>query len=1233
MSLLHTLKKDWWVLLLTLVLSLIPLLWFKGDSLITGTDVDFSPYPQERFFQRLYTWYPRILAGMDRSNNTASLPYIGTSALLSFLGLDILTVEKLTFVIWFSMTGLAMYFLISVILHKEEGSWAQVAKFSAVLLYMVNYYNVFLWVRLQLALAALVFFPVFFGLLIGVTQKGFSLAKSLFVLALVSFVCGPMGIQPPLLFAMFLSFGLYTLIYSFYQIKRKEYKEAFNSFLYLTSFVLVFFLSSGYWTLTLVRFIFSSGYSDASYGADVYAIEGLLVWTSSVTSFLNVFRLFGDAPWYSGWAGQSYSPEFIPYTRNFILVLLSFILPIIVFIPLTVSRHKKKFLVAFFSFLILLGLFLSKGTHSPFGSVFSWLIKNFPLFWIHRAPWQKFSIIVVLGYSVLGGLSAGLGYTWLKKKLNLEDKCKYFHFIYIFVVGLFILNFNYVFVLGKMFPSKEGDVGYHQKNDFGFHHKFPSYIEESRALINSQKDSFKIFLLPEDKTAIYDWGYGGSTDVVNVALTKTALSSQYGEGFSPPQSIEGVYSNLVDRIYKGASQDISDILGFFNIKYVLQRNDFRHDFFGDFDSPDFIMRRLREGALIEAPTAIGSWDFHKISAGKVYPIIYSPKNKIYYSGSSGNVIDVFEEIIVEGPLAFYEDEISEHSRIVISKPLLSIEPLEEVEWDPGWAWPEARIKPKSFCYYFVRLREMFTKKRTFSLYKEVDVCSWIAVKRIEELLKYPSLSLDIQNDLLKDYVKDMAHSLELLRNVPPEERDETYWAYTRKNSMYMQKVTEKLFDLRTTLALNDAVTLGSSFKDWCAEETVFELGGYRYKISIPTPGLYEFSLLKSSLPENLQQSSYKLSITNLDDSTKRESIFNVKNIAEGTEIFLEKGAYAFEVVFSGVFSKEVSGLEPLDVYSQETLLVHIPEVQNILKSYKIKNVYSLKIVPWEDLSEFSLSFDYYIDKGAKARAVIIEESNDGSYNQKLYTSLNSSNAVSVSEMDMNALNSCNYVKDNICYERFSTKLKSSVNSKAAYLYIFAYAPEISFNSTGLESLYIENFSVEQQVAPSAVLSRLGDFAPVSIPNIKFQKINPTKYKIQISSLEEPVNLVFNESFHKGWRLYFAEDDFDFTSVENIRTYFGKVSEMNPSDKLLDFSPMETLRMRQLSEDSHVVANGFANSWEISPDDADGKKDFSLIMEFRPQRTFYFGVILSLSTIFITGFILFLSPRVNNARKN
>lgn len=75
------------------LLGLIPLLWFKGE-LITGTDVDFPLFPEERLEERFYTWYPKIQLGTNRSNNIGSLPYFLVVFLFSKLGFSLIVVEK-----------------------------------------------------------------------------------------------------------------------------------------------------------------------------------------------------------------------------------------------------------------------------------------------------------------------------------------------------------------------------------------------------------------------------------------------------------------------------------------------------------------------------------------------------------------------------------------------------------------------------------------------------------------------------------------------------------------------------------------------------------------------------------------------------------------------------------------------------------------------------------------------------------------------------------------------------------------------------------------------------------------------------------------------------------------------------------------------------------------------------------------------------------------------------------
>ncbi len=64
------------------------------------------------------------------------------------------------------------------------------------------------------------------------------------------------------------------------------------------------------------------------------------------------------------------------------------------------SEIKKGKTILFFAILGLIGAFLAKGTHEPFGEVFSWLYSNIPGFNLFRDP-VKFYVLIALSYSLL----------------------------------------------------------------------------------------------------------------------------------------------------------------------------------------------------------------------------------------------------------------------------------------------------------------------------------------------------------------------------------------------------------------------------------------------------------------------------------------------------------------------------------------------------------------------------------------------------------------------------------------------------------------------------------------------------------------------------------------------------------------------------------------------------------------------------------------------------------------
>ena len=631
----------YWPLIVILVCSLAPFLWFWPGYIITGTDIDFPLFPTERLIHRLETWDSLFLGGTDRSNNVASLPFVAVNAILEQIGFDMIMVEKLSFVFWLALIGGSMYFLMSVILGSKKGYGPDLAKVSAALLYMFGFYNVFLWVRLQLSVTTLIIMPVFLGLLIAVYRGKISLPAALAGLVLMTILCGPTGIQPPLVFILFILTAGYLLFHLVTQWFAGIRHRVLRDTAVYASFVIAYIVGSAYWLLPLINFVLKSGYGDAAVGMEVYSVRSLLEWVGSVTSLLNVFRFFGDVPWFDGWGGQRYFPDFIPYQTSTLLMLASMIIPLFVFAGLLVVRGRHRLDILFFSTVALLGLFLSKGIHSPAGGVYLWLVENVPFFWIQRAPWQKFGAMSAVSYAVLFGLVVGYIAPLLVWKMKNMVRRRGVSFAQPWipvslgvVVIVFLTSYHWIFVSGRMFSFADGQVGYHEKYRFGFHHRFPDYLFSARNFVNNQRDNFKIFFLPDASSNSYKWGYGGAADVSTMLFQKGLIHRQYGEGFAPPNSMDAMQDLVVQELYNRPSEAAARLLGFLNVKYVIQRNDFRYDFFGDRDSPDFIKKRL---SLINGLTLVrqfGQWDIYEVKQTHRAPQVYIP-SKVITIGTPG----------------------------------------------------------------------------------------------------------------------------------------------------------------------------------------------------------------------------------------------------------------------------------------------------------------------------------------------------------------------------------------------------------------------------------------------------------------------------------------------------------------------------------------------------------------------------------------------------------------------
>ena len=132
-------SKVFFEILLILAISLTPILWFKGSSLLVGHDNTY-PLKAKLFLEsRLYTWSENSL-GQDQSLIMGTIPIHLVDAIPTYLGLSPQAGQKMVYVFWFFLMGLSMYVLAIYLKPKNA-----LFRLTAVLLYQFNFFILQAW--------------------------------------------------------------------------------------------------------------------------------------------------------------------------------------------------------------------------------------------------------------------------------------------------------------------------------------------------------------------------------------------------------------------------------------------------------------------------------------------------------------------------------------------------------------------------------------------------------------------------------------------------------------------------------------------------------------------------------------------------------------------------------------------------------------------------------------------------------------------------------------------------------------------------------------------------------------------------------------------------------------------------------------------------------------------------------------------------------------------------------
>ncbi len=553
------------VLLDILIISLVGLLavtWFKGNFFIKTGDDFFPLNPVSNFYNTQFFWLHFYSTGLILDSfSITNLPFFSILSTLNSLGFSVVLLQQIFYYAMFTLSGISAYFLSSRLLPNNN----RLAGLASALFYMMNPYSlsVVWFAHYTTFFFTYAIAPLFLFLFIkGVTSKRILLYA--LSLALIQVVFSPIFDDPSeaVIILLFLPF---MFLIGYIIIHRHDKKSLSNALRFTLLFALISVIINMWWILPNLflagtRFSLSTG---------AYSSLDVFVGGSGYSSILNSLRLLGfyfinfNPPMYA-WT-QTYS------SQSFLL--LSSIIPITAFGALFL-KGKNKFCI-FFSVVTLVGLFLSKGAAEPLGSINLWLFQNVPLAVIFRTHFERFGLILALGFAFLIGITMSELWAAIKRAqltANAHNlrllSAKRFSLKAIALVSIFLALSSTFTALN--YPFINGDVIFPGSKDYpSARIQVPEYYSQMGDYINAQTESFRIMDVPPrlKGTSAYAWenGYIGSDPLDQYYIHKPLIGVGY---------FSDIEKELFGLLPENTSLSFAKTLALMNCKYLLIHRDF-----------------------------------------------------------------------------------------------------------------------------------------------------------------------------------------------------------------------------------------------------------------------------------------------------------------------------------------------------------------------------------------------------------------------------------------------------------------------------------------------------------------------------------------------------------------------------------------------------------------------------------------------------------------------------------
>lgn len=506
--------------------------WFRG-GIIYGGDMSFIIYPKVDSAS-----YFSIIINAFNFHYNAIGSYGANPQLFWYYGLIYLFSlipsvfsEEIMILLLLSLGAIYVYRLvyeISIKSDKISKNNAIIAGIISASFYVSNWglaeayaYNIILLIAFIYPLLPL---WTYYARALFVKSYGIHIIKNLILVSILGTVI--LSTAEIIYFLQIVSFMF--LIFLFYSISKDLKKFIKNISLLILSFFLLL-IGNYYWIKPAIKG--ASVTVQNLYNISLYYFE----LNSHYMPFTLVMRNLGFNGFFN----------FPEYT-----LILSFIIPILIIIPLLIGKKTKENIIYITITLIVITFWA--GTNTPFGPIYLYLFEHFHYFIEFRTLNVAFAWLA----SFLFAITVGLGYASLSTKIKGKKRALVIGSILIIIISVII---PYPVFSGTLMERTN----------------IPNYFINSVNYVNSLNNCGEVLILPTSPNWFFSTWYVGS-NIWQFFSNKPVI---YGGSYSSSElSVMEFYNNITNTLtlnnYTSVNLlELQNVFLLLNIKYIVVEND------------------------------------------------------------------------------------------------------------------------------------------------------------------------------------------------------------------------------------------------------------------------------------------------------------------------------------------------------------------------------------------------------------------------------------------------------------------------------------------------------------------------------------------------------------------------------------------------------------------------------------------------------------------------------------